>query len=195
MYPIARWGIEAVQFQAFFASQSARESMETGVYLPVTPVQQSHRGDKMMRISSLQPDMENEYILVNEHGQYDLKEELEQYPMGANDHLLDALEISFRIAQGWQGLDSPSITQGDTYQYGARPQIYTSGAAQDKYAEMDLLAERMSKERQLELIEKQLVMETGGAGMSKLKEKERTLLKELEEDEATLAWFPLTIMR
>lgn len=154
-YIIARWGIEAVQFQAFYAAESARQSMQANVYLPVVPIQQSHRGGKILRIQSLQPDLENEYILLCDRGQENLEEELVQFPMGAHDDLLDALEIAWRIAQQWKSLESVGIIQGDQHQFGSMPtregvRLHRALAA-DPYAEMDRLAdETIRKHREEE---------------------------------------------
>ena len=65
-YALTRFGIEKNQFQAFFATQSAREALELDVNLPVVAVNQT--ANKSLRISSLEPDFSNGLLLLPQHG-------------------------------------------------------------------------------------------------------------------------------
>lgn len=49
------WGVEAVQFQEFFAHVLVQRAAERGIALPVRPLINS--ADKLLRIESLQPHM------------------------------------------------------------------------------------------------------------------------------------------
>jgi len=144
VYPITRWGIENTQFQALFASDSAHASMEQDVYLPVTPV--PHIRNKTARIQSLQPDLENRYILLPEHGQELFKEQLEHYPSGHDDGP-DALEGARTLARNWEPLGAEEIVEGDVHQFG-QAQVYRGSrrVEQDPYAEADELAEEKIRE-------------------------------------------------
>jgi len=141
-YTFSRYGIEAVQFQAFYATQSAKASMEDGTYLPIVPIQQAHRGAKELRIQSLQPDMENEYILVCNRGQENLELELEQAGGGGEDDALDALEMAWRLAQQWDALNSVSTLQSDIHTYGERlTRAEMAVAEKDPWSQWDDLAD------------------------------------------------------
>jgi predicted phage terminase large subunit-like protein len=90
-YPVAVWGIETVQFQAFFANEAAESSMKEGLFGHFTPI--STTANKVLRINSLQPDLENAYILIAEHGQDELRKQLDEYPNGSKVDGVDALEM------------------------------------------------------------------------------------------------------
>ena len=114
-YRITRWGIEKNQFQALFATQSAQESAAKNVYLPVQPVNQL--ANKPLRIQSLQPDLENQYILLPVDGMELLKQQLAEYPSGAHDDGPDALEGARTIAKQWEPLSGSELVQGDMHQF------------------------------------------------------------------------------
>jgi len=182
-YRVARWGIEAVQFQAFFASQSAKESREQGAYLPVVPIQQSHRGGKEMRIQSLQPDIENDYLAFPDRatGSFDLLyEEMEQAPLLPHDDGLDALEGCWRLAQQWEALATTEVTIADTFQFGAE-QAPVAGSSGD-WVRMELLAQQRERD---EIPEEQLVGEFSGLDTSRPLSRE-----ELEE----ILWNPMAAL-
>ncbi len=115
-YSIMRWGIESVQFQAMFATESARQSMEQGVYLPVMPI--NTLSNKELRIGTLEPDLTNEYLLLSEDGQDLLKQQLEQFPMGAYNDGPDALEGARSLAREWEPLSGAETIQGSLHQFG-----------------------------------------------------------------------------
>lgn len=143
-YAITRWGIESNQFQAMFASDSAWRSMEEDVYLPVTPVHQMR--NKQARIQSLQPDFENRYILLPEHGQELLKQQLEQFPDGKDDGP-DALEGARTIAREWEPIGAEEIVEGEIHQFGEpQSKLRLRRVERDPWAEADELAEERIRE-------------------------------------------------
>lgn len=91
------FGVEAVQFQSFFAETMARESARCGVYLPVEEIKSLL--PKRVRIDSLEPYIRNGYLrLSRKHKK--LLEQLYQYPMGKNDDGPDGLEMAVKLAVG-----------------------------------------------------------------------------------------------
>lgn len=115
LYHVTRWGIEKNQFQAIFAAQSALNSAQKNVYLPVTPINQT--ASKTMRIQSLQPDLENQFILLSENGQELLKQQLQDFPSGSFDDGPDALEGARSLARAWEPVGGAEVVQGDTHQF------------------------------------------------------------------------------
>jgi len=83
------FGAETNQFQWFLKEQLARESARQGLYLPIQGVRSTE--DKTMRVESLQPDVKNGYIRFRAD-QTLLLHQLGQFPLGAHDDGLDALE-------------------------------------------------------------------------------------------------------
>lgn len=137
-YPITRWQIESNAFQALYATESARRSREEGVYLPIEPYNQL--ANKKLRINSLQPDLENGYLLIREDGQEDIKQELREWPMGADDHGLDALEACRNLAKGWEQTSGAEMVQAEVHTYGPRPIDAPKPQAKDPWAQWDELA-------------------------------------------------------
>jgi len=94
-YHTVRWGIEKNQFQAFYATVSGERSLEElDIPLPVVAVTQTRNKD--LRIQSLQPDLENGYILLAEAGQEELYKQIVEYAPGTrgqHDDGPDALEL------------------------------------------------------------------------------------------------------
>lgn len=123
-YPsMMRWGIEKTQFQAFFASESAYQGLVKDVRFPMMPIDHSH--NKELRIQSLQPDLENEYILIGDKGQDLLIEQLANYVPNAHSHDdgPDALEGVRTLAKGWQPLSSVGLIQGAVHKFQAARDI------------------------------------------------------------------------
>ena len=89
-------GAETNQFQWFLKEELAKASAKAGLYLPIEEVQQT--SDKVMRIQTLQPDVNNKYIKFNRRHKR-LLEQLTQFPMGAHDDGPDALEGARSIAK------------------------------------------------------------------------------------------------
>lgn len=97
-YPqIMRWSIERNQMQAFFASASGHASLgeTSGIPLVDTPAASTN---KDLRIQSIQPDLENGYVLLNEDGQFRLKEQLTHYPHTTYVDGPDALQMAIVIS-------------------------------------------------------------------------------------------------
>jgi len=139
-YTFSRWGIESTQFQAFFASESARVSMEAGTNIPFMQVNQ--QSNKELRIQSLQPDLENGYLLLLEGGQDLLKQQLTEFPVGAYDDGPDALEGCRTIAQKWEPIMSSEIMQSEAHDFGRTsvPHGYRPIGSSDPYAEHEAKA-------------------------------------------------------
>lgn len=114
-YPILRWGIESNAFQALYATESARTAMEEASYLPILAINQL--ANKALRLQSLEPDFSNGYLLIHETGQDLLKKQLAEYPMGAHDDALDALEGARSLAREWVPLKSTEVVQGDVHNF------------------------------------------------------------------------------
>jgi len=137
-YPgITRWAIESVQFQAFFAERAGMDALiETGRGLPIVPIPVPNT-QKPARIQSLQPDIENGYILLCVDGQEDAIKEIEQYPMGRDDDFLDALEMVRQIAREHKVGEVSATTFASLHQYGEDPDL----KERDPFGYLDQLAE------------------------------------------------------
>jgi len=141
IYRITRWGIENNQFQALFSTESAKISAEKGIYLPVVAVNQL--SNKAMRIQSLQPDLENQYILFPEHGMELLKQQLREWPSGAHDDGPDALEGARTLAKEWSPLSGQEIITGELHGFGedSTKRLAPLGQGDDPWAQADATAE------------------------------------------------------
>jgi predicted phage terminase large subunit-like protein len=91
------FGCETNQFQYFLKTELAKESARRGIYLPIKEVQQT--SDKVLRVQTLQPDIENKYIKFNRQHKR-LLEQLQYFPMADHDDGPDALEGCRTIACG-----------------------------------------------------------------------------------------------
>ena len=89
--------------------------MEEASYLPILAINQL--ANKALRLQSLEPDFSNGYLLLHETGQELLKKQLAEYPMGAHDDALDALEGARSLAREWVPLKSTEIVQGDVHNF------------------------------------------------------------------------------
>ena len=138
-YALVRFGIEKNQFQAFFATQSAREALELDVNLPVVAVNQT--ANKSLRISSLEPDFSNGLLLLPQHGCDDLKDEISYWsPDGKDDDDgLDSLEGARTLARAWESVQNTSIVQGSIHTFLAERPAQDSD---DPYAEWEAIADK-----------------------------------------------------
>ncbi len=84
------WGVEAVQFQEFFAHVLVQRAAERGIALPVRPLVNS--ADKLLRIESLQPHMAQGRIRLHV-SQQALIDQLRHFPRADHDDGPDALEM------------------------------------------------------------------------------------------------------
>jgi len=146
-YQILRWGIESNAFQALYATESARTAMEEASYLPILAINQL--ANKALRLQSLEPDFSNGYLLVHETGQEQLKKQLAEYPMGAHDDALDALEGARSLAREWVPLKSTEVVQGAVHNFtesqgrcARRPAINDPWAKYEAMIDGAILAER-----------------------------------------------------
>ena len=91
-----KFGVETVQFQAYFKDVMARKALECGEYIPIEEIQS--RENKMLRIESLQPLIKNHYIKFNRNHKT-LLQQLKEFPMGKNDDAPDGLHMAVKLAQ------------------------------------------------------------------------------------------------
>ncbi|EME69726.1 phage protein [Paramagnetospirillum caucaseum] len=95
-YKCLKWGVEIVQFQAFFAQQLVKESAIRGTPIPMVGIQSTT--EKALRIESLEPHIRNGLIRIGAN-QAVLKEQLLFYPQAAHDDGPDMLEMLWQMAQ------------------------------------------------------------------------------------------------
>ena len=100
------WGVEAVQFQEFFAHVLGQRAAERGIALPVRPLVNS--ADKLLRIESLQPHMAQGRIRLHA-SQQALIDQLRHFPRADHDDGPDALEMLWRLAS------TGFVSMGDAY--------------------------------------------------------------------------------
>jgi len=93
--------VESIAFQEFFKDQVAEKSMERGLFLPLEGTKLATR-NKEARIQSLQPDINNGYILFNPNQQL-LCDQLRYFPKADHDDGPDALEMLRDISRGGLG--------------------------------------------------------------------------------------------
>ena len=84
---------ETVQFQEFYKDSLKAKAVEAGIYLPVIPIK-TH-SNKEIRLTALSPYLADETLLVNNNDKL-LLEELNTFPLGAHDDIIDAIEMAFR---------------------------------------------------------------------------------------------------
>lgn len=103
-----KFGVETNVFQSLFADNIKKASVDRQVYVPITEV--NHRGNKELRIQSLQPFIKQGVLKIrdnwNESKQY--KEMMNQFlyfPMYGHDDGPDAVEGAFSLLKrkGFQG--------------------------------------------------------------------------------------------
>jgi predicted phage terminase large subunit-like protein len=87
-------GIEDVQFQAFFRTEVKRRAQKNGMPLNIVPIKNTV--NKEIRIESLQPLVNNGYVLLHP-SQTLLIQQLTGYPRAKKDGP-DALEMAIRLA-------------------------------------------------------------------------------------------------
>lgn len=95
-----KFGVETVQFQAYFAEIMRQRSAQAGEYLPIEEINSIKNKDA--RIQSLQPFVKNGYIKFSRRHKTLLKQ-MSEYPMGKNDDGPDALEMVVKLALAIQG--------------------------------------------------------------------------------------------
>lgn len=95
--PYYKFGVEAVQFQYYFADIMRKKSAELGEYLPIEEIYSTQ--NKEARIQSMQPFIKNGYVKFS-HKHKTLLQQLSEYPMGRNDDGPDALQMAIKLAMG-----------------------------------------------------------------------------------------------
>jgi hypothetical protein len=129
--------MESNQFQAFLASRAGQESLVTTGGIPIVALTQT--ANKQLRIESLQPDLDNGYILVQGEGQQLLKEQLEQYPNTSKDDGPDALEMCRVVANSYSPGVSASATVATVHSFGNDYET-TMRSVRTVYDDMDEMA-------------------------------------------------------
>ena len=85
------FGIEANAMQSLFADCVQRESKMRGLVLPIRPILQPTKVDKIYRIrSALQPVISEGRLFIQED-QHELKQEILTFPMSPTVDIIDAL--------------------------------------------------------------------------------------------------------
>ncbi len=90
---LTKVGIEAVQFQAFFAQECGRRALAQNIALPIEEM--TTLTDKELRIKGLVPFIRNGYIKFNIE-QKRLLDELRRFPKGSDDGI-DALKMGLDL--------------------------------------------------------------------------------------------------
>jgi len=103
------WGVEAVQFQAFFKDELVKRSRQSGVPVPARGIVPGD--DKDLRILSMQPHVAN--ATIRSHQRHTVfNEQLRFYPEADHDDGPDALQILFMLAYSGLGHVIPKIRVG-----------------------------------------------------------------------------------
>lgn len=148
-YPqILRWVIEKNQFQAFYATESRKRALEAGQDIPFVP--RDTVANKILRIQSLQPAIENGEILFCETGQDSIIQELKRwqpFKEGQADDALDALEMANKELDMWAySMQGTEITTGDLHEFNAS--IHETRDFDEEYDELEAdIPERVQRER------------------------------------------------
>lgn len=95
--PYYQFGVETVQFQAYFAEIMRQKSAEVGEYLPIVEINSVQNKDA--RIQSLQPFVKNGYLKFSKKHKT-LFKQMTEYPMGKNDDGPDGLQMAVKLAVG-----------------------------------------------------------------------------------------------
>ena len=93
--PFYKFGVEAVQFQYYFAEIMRQRAAECGEYLPIEEINSVQNKDT--RIQSLQPFVKNGYLKFSKKHKT-LIDQMLKYPMGKNDDAPDALQMAVALA-------------------------------------------------------------------------------------------------
>ena len=94
-HPYTKFGVEAVQFQYYFAEIMRQKSAKEGEYLPIEEINSTQNKDA--RIQSLQPFVKNGYVKFSKKHKTLLKQ-MTEYPMGKNDDGPDCLQMAVQLA-------------------------------------------------------------------------------------------------
>jgi predicted phage terminase large subunit-like protein len=92
-YKFQRFGVEKVQFQAYFLKVIEEKSKTEGKYIPFQGITQNKKKEE--RIESLEPFINTGQILFK--GDNELWDEMQSYPTSDHLDVLDSLEMAWRI--------------------------------------------------------------------------------------------------
>jgi predicted phage terminase large subunit-like protein len=101
--------VETQQFQEFFSHVMGERSMEAGVYLPIEELHQT--GDKVLRITRLQPDIKNRYLRFARGLPRVFLEQMDTFPKAKKDDGPDCLEMTVNNAKTFDLMDVINIME------------------------------------------------------------------------------------
>jgi predicted phage terminase large subunit-like protein len=130
------FGVEAVLFQEFFRTEILKACAKAGITLNAVPVE-TH-SNKDLRIQSLQPDIENGYLLL-ETTDDPLGEQLMLYPKHEHDDAPDALEMARTIARRFSAArqQETATPEAETHTFGEEETMPEGAAARAKLSEKE----------------------------------------------------------
>ena len=95
-YNCQSWAIETVQFQEFLKTELVKRSARLGIPVPAIGIKPI--ADKLLRIESIQPHMQNGLIRLHPN-QTTLIEQLRHFPRADHDDGADALQMLWMLVQ------------------------------------------------------------------------------------------------
>jgi len=95
-YKFLKIGIESNNFQTLLVTALENEAKKEGLYLPIEKI--NNHGNKIDRISTLQPILKNGLLKLNKNDVM-LHEEMRVFPKGLHEDGLDATEICVRLCE------------------------------------------------------------------------------------------------
>ena len=95
-YRCVLWGIETVQFQEFLKTELVKRGAAAGIPIPARGIKPS--ADKLLRIESLQPYMQNGQIRLHA-SQSTLIDQFRHFPMADHDDGPDAVHMLWGLVQ------------------------------------------------------------------------------------------------
>ena len=99
-YRCLLWAVESVQFQEFLRTELIKRSAQRSIPVPARAV--TPHADKLLRIESLQPHMQNGLIRLHS-SQTTLIDQLRHFPMADHDDGPDALHMLWVLATSGAG--------------------------------------------------------------------------------------------
>jgi len=138
IYRFTAFGMEANNFQVLLGDDLRKAAETAGIYLNVVPIVQ--KGNKDLRIQSLQSPLTNGYLLLEKGKVPVLRQQLEEYPDSAYDDGPDALEGVWRMAREWTGPLTEGTVITDVHQFGQEGQRRVVINETDEYAQYERTA-------------------------------------------------------
>lgn len=96
VYNYSMFCVETIAFQEMFKDEIIKRSTEQGIYLPIREYKSTVK--KEIRISALEPLVTNGQVRILT-SQKDLIEEMERFPRGSHDDMLDGLNMAVDLAK------------------------------------------------------------------------------------------------